>query len=403
MKNISGFKYLPRPIYIKRILPFLETGLIKVLTGQRRVGKSFILFQLMDEIRKQDKDACIIYINKEDYRFEKLKTHEDLMVYVKSRSKGKGRHCLFIDEVQDIQGFELALRSLLTVDGWDIFISGSNATMLSGELASHLSGRYVQFQVHALSYSEFLEFHALPESMESLNRYMRWGGMPHLVNLPKDDAVVSEYLRNIHNTIVLRDIITRFNIRNVRFLQDLITYLAEITGSVVSAKRISDYLKSQNLNMTHKLVLEYLFYLESVFLVDRVKRKDVVGKKVFDVGEKFYFEDLGMRHAIIPFQQKDIAKVLENLVYHQLVVGSHQVFVGKQGDREVDFVATKDDKTTYIQVTYQLPDEKTHEREFGNLLAIPDNHKKMVVSMDETAGGQYKGVEHVHIRQFLTR
>ena len=191
--------------------------------------------------------------------------------------------------------------------------------------------------------------------MESLNRYMQWGGMPHLVNLPKEDAVVSEYLRNIRNTIVLRDIITRFNIRNVRFLQDLITYLAEITGSVVSAKRISDYLKS-------------------VFLVDRVKRKDVVGKKV-----------------------------LENLVSHQLVVGSHQVFVGKQGDRGVDFVTTKDDKTTYIQVTYQLPDEKTHEREFWNLLAIPDNHKKMVVSMDETAGGQYKGVEHVHIRQFLTR
>lgn len=394
-------KYIPRQLYFNKIEPFIGSGLIIVLTGQRRVGKSYVLLQVMDEIRKRDSEASIIYINKEDYHFESIKNHIDLMAYLESQQKGTAKHHLFIDEVQDISNFELALRSLLSVDGWDIYITGSNATLLSGELATHLSGRYIQIPVHALSYPEFLQFHEFPESAGSFLQYIRWGGMPHLINLRKDDAVVYEYLRNIHNTIILRDIIARFNIRNVRFLQDLISYLADITGSVLSAKRISDYLKSQQINLTPKLVLEYLVYLESVYLINRVKRMDVDGKKIFEVGDKFFFEDLGMRHAIIPYQQKDIGKVLENLVYHHLVVNGNQVFVGKHGEKEIDFIAIKNEVKTYIQVAYLIADEKTHDREFGNLLAIPDNCAKIVVSMDETAAGNFKGIEHVSIRSFL--
>jgi predicted AAA+ superfamily ATPase len=394
-------KYIPRQLYFNKIEPFIGSGLIIVLTGQRRVGKSYVLLQVMDEIRKRDSEASIIYINKEDYHFESIKNHIDLMAYLESQQKGTAKHHLFIDEVQDISNFELALRSLLSVDGWDIYITGSNATLLSGELATHLSGRYIQIPVHALSYPEFLQFHEFPESAGSFLQYIRWGGMPHLINLRKDDAVVYEYLRNIHNTIILRDIIARFNIRNVRFLQDLISYLADITGSVLSAKRISDYLKSQQINLTPKLVLEYLVYLESVYLINRVKRMDVDGKKIFEVGDKFFFEDLGMRHAIIPYQQKDIGKVLENLVYHHLVVNGNQVFVGKHGEKEIDFIAIKNEVKTYIQVAYLIADEKTHDKEFGNLLAIPDNCAKIVVSMDETAAGNFKGIEHVSIRSFL--
>ncbi len=400
---MPGKKYIPRPLYFNKIEPFIGSGLIKVLTGQHRVGKSYVLLQLMDEIRKRNITATIIHINKEDYRFESIKNHSDLMAYLKSKTVEGSDHYLFIDEVQDIIDFELALRSLLSVDGWDIYITGSNATLLSGELATYLSGRYIQITIHALSYAEFLEFHQFSESAESLLKYIRWGGMPHLINLPKDDAVIFEYLRNIHNTIVLRDIIARFNIRNVKFLQDLIHYLADITGSILSAKRISDYLKSQRINISPKLVLEYLVYLESVYLIDRVKRMEVEGRKIFEVGDKFYFEDLGMRHAIIPFQQKHISKVLENLVYHHLLVTGHQVYVGKHGDREIDFVATKNEDTTYIQVAYLIADEKTHEREFGNLLSVPDNCAKLVVSMDETAIGNFKGIEHVSIRSFLMR
>ena len=353
-------------------------------------------------IRKRDPEAIIITINKEDYRFDSIKTYTDLMEYLKGRRSGKGHHYLFIDEVQDISGFEVALRSLLTIDGWDIYITGSNATLLSGDLATYLSGRYIQIPVHALSYNEFIQFHHLPESADTFLKYVRWGGMPHLIHLPKEDPVIFEYLKNIHNTIVLRDIVERFSVRNVRFLQDLIHYMADITGSVLSAKRISDYLKSQRINMSPKLVLEYLAYLESVYLIDRVKRSEIEGKKIFEIGEKFYFEDIGMRHAIVPFQQKDIGKVLENLVYHQLVVNSHQVFVGKHGDKEIDFVAIKEGIKTYVQVAYLIADEKTHEREFENLLSIPDNCKKLVVSMDETAAGNYKGIEHISVRKFLT-
>lgn len=398
---MNNKKYIPRPLYFNKIEPFIGSGLIKVLTGQRRVGKSYVLLQVMDAIRKRDPEAVIISINKEDYRFDSIKNHSHLMEYLKQHRSDKGNHYLFIDEVQDIAGFEVALRSLLSVEDWDIYITGSNATLLSGELATYLSGRYIQIPVHALSYGEFMQFHQLPESAETFLKYIRWGGMPHLIHLPKEDAVIFEYLKNIHNTIVLRDIVERFSVRNVRFLQDLIHYLADITGSVLSAKRISDYLKSQRINLSPKLVLEYLTYLESVYLIDRVKRSEIEGRKIFEIGEKFYFEDIGMRHAIVPFQQKDIGKVLENLVYHQLVVNGHQVFVGKHGDKEIDFVAIKKDIKIYIQVAYLITDEKTHEREFGNLLSIPDNCRKMVVSMDETAVGNYKGIEHVSIRDFL--
>jgi len=394
-------KYIPRPLYFDKIEPFIGSGLIKVLTGQRRVGKSYVLIQVMDEIRKHDSKANIIYINKENYRFQSIKNHNDLMVYLDSHRDNALNHYLFIDEIQEIVGFELALRSLLSVDGWDIYITGSNASLLSGELASFLSGRYIQIPIHALSYPEFLQFHQLSESAESFLKYIQWGGMPHLINLPQKDEVIFEYLKNIHNTIILRDIIARYNIRNVKFLQDLITYLADITGSVLSAKRISDYLKSQQIKITPRLVLEYLVFLESVYLIDRVKRMEVEGKKIFEIGEKFFFEDLGMRHAIIPFQQKDIGKVLENLVYHHLVVNGNQVFVGKNGDKEIDFIAINKEKKTYIQVAYLIADEKTHEREFGNLLSVPDNCAKIVVSMDETATGNFKGIEHISIRNFL--
>jgi predicted AAA+ superfamily ATPase len=226
--------------------------------------------------------------------------------------------------------------------------------------------------------------------------------MPHLINLKKEARVYYEYLGNVFDTIVLRDVVTRYKVRNVSFLQDLIHFLADNIGSVVSAKRISDYLKSQNIRLLPKSVLEYIYYLESVFFIERVKRTEIGGRKIFEIGDKFYFEDLGMRHALVPFQQKDINKVLENLVYHHLRAMRFKVFIGKQNEREIDFVAEKDGIKHYIQVAYLIPDEKTHEREFGNLLKIEDNFPKMVVSMDEFADGDYKGIEHWSVRKFLT-
>jgi len=393
--------YIPRKLYFSQIEPYIDSGLIKFLTGQRRVGKSFVLMEVMDEILKRNPDAHIIYINKEDYQFEALKTHVHLMEYLQTMSLPGEKCYLFIDEIQDIENFEIALRSLQSVNGWDIYCSGSNASLLSGELATYLSGRYIQIRIYSLTYTEFLQFHSLTDSGDTFLRYIRYGGMPHLINLPQEDRIIYEYLRNIKDTIVLRDIVSRFNVRSIHFLQDLMLYLADITGSVVSAKRISDYLKSQHINLTPKLVLEYLSHFESVYFVDRVKRSEIEGRKIFEIGDKFYFEDLGMRHCLIPFQQKDIGKVLENLVYHQLKTSGYQVYVGKQGDKEIDFIAEKNDDKIYIQVAYLIADEKTHEREFGNLLSIQDNCPKYVVSMDETAGGNYKGIVHLSIRNFL--
>ena len=397
-------EYIYRAAYYKQIEPYIgDNKLIKVLIGQRRVGKSYILFQLMEEIKKRNPAMEILYINKEDYAFDFIKSYSDLIAYLKLKKKSKGNTCLFIDEVQDIQSFEKALRSLQASGIYDIYCTGSNASLLSGELATYLAGRYIQIRIYSLTYPEFLQFHKLKESAESFQKYIKFGGMPHLINLRNEERIYYEYLRNIIDSIVLRDVVSRFKVRNVGFLQDLIHFLADNIGSIVSAKRISDYLKSQKINLLPKSVLEYLYYLETVFFVEKVKRTEIGGRKIFEIGDKFYFEDLGMRHTLIPFQQKDIHKVLENLVYHHLRSKQFDVFIGKQGDREIDFVAERNGEKYYIQVAYLIPDEKTHEREFGNLLKIGDNFPKMVVSMDELAGGQHKGIEHWSIRKFLTK
>lgn len=395
--------YIPRDLYFNQIEPYIGRGLIKVITGQRRVGKSYVLLQVMEEISKRHPNARLIYINKEDYQFEAIKTHDHLMDYLQSITSSTEKCYLFIDEIQEIKNFEIAIRSLQSVNGWDIYCTGSNASLLSGELATYLSGRYIQIRVYSLTYAEFLQFYSIADSAEAFLKYIRYGGMPHLINLPQEDRIVYEYLQNIRDSIVLRDIVTRFNVRSVHFLQDMMLYLADVTGSVISAKRISDYLKSQQINMTPKLVLEFLSHFESVYFVDRVKRSEIEGRKIFEVGDKFYFEDLGMRHSLIPFQQNDIGKVLENIVYHHLKTSGYLVYVGKQGDKEIDFVAEKNGEKIYIQVAYLIGDEKTHAREFGNLLSIKDNCPKYVISMDTTAVGNFKGIEHVFIRDFLLK
>jgi len=394
-------QYIQRKILIDRIEPYIGNSLIKVLIGQRRVGKSYLLFQLIDEIKKRMPNTTIIYIDKEDFQFEHINTYSKLIRFVESKQKDKNNTALFIDEIQDIKDFEKALRHFQGQAKYDIYCTGSNANLLSGELATLLAGRYIQIKVFSLTYPEYLQFHKQDDTNESLLDYIKYGGMPHLINLRNDEAVYYEYLRNIFNTIVLRDIIARYHIRNVSFLQDLIRFLADNLGSIVSAKRISDFLKSQKISIQPRTVLEYLYFLESVLFIERVKRSEIEGRKIFEIGDKFYFEDLGMRHAIIPYQQKDMGKILENLVYHHLRANNYTVFVGKQGEKEIDFIADKNGQTIYIQVAYLIIDDSTHQREFGNLLAINDNHRKIVISMDEMATGNYKGIEHWNARKFL--
>ena len=394
--------YFKRELYAERIRPFINTQMIKVIVGQRRVGKSYLLYQLMDEIRMSHPQSDILYINKELFEFDSVKNYTDLIAYVREKRQNISEKCfLFIDEIQDIESFEKALRSFFAEGDYDIYCTGSNANLLSGELATYLSGRYIEFKVYALSYAEFLQFHHLNDSDETFAKYYKFGGLPYLVNLPFEETLVSEYLKNIYNTIILKDIVNRYNIRQTRYLSDLATYLAATVGNLFSANRISEYLKSQRIDMLPKTTLEYLNYLTNAFLVQRISPADLQGKQILRIGEKYYFEDLGIRHAIRPFRADDIGRVLENVVCHHLSLCGYALFIGKNNDKEIDFVAEKNGERLYIQVATVLLEEQTREREFGNLLAIKDNYPKMVITLDNTEGSSFHGIMQIPVRKFL--
>ena len=387
--------------YIDRIKPFMQKSVAKVLTGQRRVGKSFLLYQLIEEILAEEPDANIIYVNLEDFTFSSLQTAEDLHSYIISHSKEKVKNYIFIDETQDIPGFEKVIRSLLLNEDNDIYITGSNAKMLSGELATYLSGRYIEFKIYSLSYSEFLEFHGLTESETSYELYSRYGGLPYLLNLPLEDETVNEYLKSVYSTIVFRDVVSRYKLRNTLFLEKLIQFLSENIGNLFSAKNISDYLKSQHTTISVNQIQSYTEYLNNAFLIHRVERYDLIGKRVFEIGEKYYFENMGIRNIVVGYRITDKAKILENLVYNHLLYKGYDIKVGYYGDKEIDFIGEKNGEKLYIQVALKIDSDKTAEREFGNLLKIQDNYPKIVVTKDTFSGNSYEGIRHCPIRQFL--
>ena len=401
MNKLANKTYIPRPKYLEMVRPFMGKEIIKVFTGQRRVGKSYIMAQVADTIKQADKKISIIYIDKEKYEFESIKNYHDLTKYILNKTGG-AKTCVFIDEVQEIEGFEKAVRDFARSGKYDVYISGSNSELLSSDLAGKLSGRYIEIRVHGLSYGEFLVFHKLEKSMDSLEKYIRYGGLPYLVNLKLNDEQVFGYLKNVFDAVILKDVVSRFEIRNVNFLERLIEYLADNLGSLVSAKKISDFLKSQNINLSPNTVLNYLSFLQSSFFITKAPRIDISGKKIFEIGEKYYFEDLGLRHVIVNFKQVDINKILENLVYCRLIGLGYKVFVGQIDNGEVDFVAEMKGERIYVQVAYLIASGKVEKREFGSLLSIKDNYKKYVVTMDKMATGSVKGVAHLHILDFLT-
>jgi hypothetical protein len=392
-----------RDFYINRVKPFIGKQIIKALTGQRRVGKSYLLFQLIEYIKQEDLNATILYINMEDLAFSAIENAIDLSNYVLSNQSADGKTYVFIDEIQEVESFEKALRSLVLYQNLDIYCTGSNANLLSGELASILSGRFIEITVYSLSYPEFLIFHKVKDTSESLEMYLKWGGLPYLMHLPKRDEIVYEYLKNIYSTIIYRDIVQRFALRNVRFLEQLILFLADNTGSLFSAKRISDFLKSQRINIAPNQVQVYLGHLESAFIIHRVERFDIVGKRIFEVGEKYYFENLGIRNAIWGYRLEDLAKLVENSVYNHLLFKGYKVNVGVIPIGEIDFVCERKGEKLYVQVALTLNEEQTIEREFGNLLKIKDNYPKIVVTLDAFCGNSYHGIQHVTLQQFLTQ
>lgn len=390
-----------RQNYLDKILPYIDKNLIKVIVGQRRVGKSFFMFEIMNFIRKSNPEAPIIYISKELLAFDFIKSYLDLANYLENEIKTDERHYIFIDEIQDVAEFEKTLRSLQAEAKHDVYITGSNAFLLSGELSTYLSGRYIELTLHTLSYGEYLKFHKLNESKKTFLQYIKYGGLPFLKHLPLNDDVIFDYIRNIYASILFKDVVSRHEIRNVALLENLAKLLADSTRSVVSAKSISDFLKSQRMEISPNVILNYLGYMAQAFFVNKTTRMEIVGRKQLEVGQKYYFEDLGLRNSLVGFRQTDMGKMLENIVYLHLKIFGYQVFVGKNADKEIDFVAEKDSNRVYVQVAYQISDETTREREFGNLLQIKDNYPKYVVTMDDDAEGNTLGIKHLHIMDFV--
>ena len=394
---------ITRKYYADKVDSWIGKETIIAIVGQRRVGKSYILKDFVNR-HVGETDANIIYIDKEKRRFKFITDADTLDAYINEHYQEKKHNYILIDEVQDINGWEHVVRSLRTEENTDVIVTGSNSRMLSGELGTLLGGRYVEVMVQSLSYQEFLIFHDLPDGDEALNTYMNYGGLPGLrvVGLG-DDEQVWEYLRNIFNTVMLKDVIERHNIRNISFMNNLVAFLADTTGKINSATSISKYMKSQNQDISAKIILEYTSHFIEAFLINGVKRYDIHGKKIFESNQKVYFGDVGVRNLIAgSTREQDIEKVMENMVYQQLLRLGYQVFVGELKAGEIDFVCRKSGEVRYVQVAYLISDDDTRRREFGRLQDIKDNYPKYVISMTPLVTVRdYEGITHLGLRKFL--
>lgn len=394
---------IERQGYSDRIERMFGKGMVVALTGQRRVGKSCVMKRIYEKY-SQDSHNNVIYIDMEKTAFADITNYENLEAYVAERLDSSKDNYLFIDEVQEIQDFEKAILSLQSDGSCQIMVTGSNAKMLSSELSTRLRGRYIGYHIHGLDYEEFIEFHNLQDNDESLGMFLQYGGLPQLrqFGLANSD-LIDDYFENVVNTIVLRDIIERESIRNVPLLRTLVRFIADNIGKQFSARSIVGVLKSQNTETSTNMVLNYLEYLCNAYIIDRIGRYNIHGKKILELGDSFYFEDLGLRNHLVGDNRRfDIEKLMENAVYRHLLRLGYTVYIGILHKAEIDFVAEKQGSTVYIQVCYMLASEDTVEREFGNLRMIKDSHPKYVVSMDRMYGkANVDGIRHLHLRDFL--
>lgn len=392
-----------RQSYIDKIEKYLGKETIIVLVGQRRVGKSCILKMIRDD-KKSDSGNNVIYIDKEKWQYDAIQTYKDLNEYIERYWVNDKHNYILIDEVQDIEEFERSVRSFRTEPNTDIIITGSNARMLSNELSTLIGGRYKEIYIQSLSYNEFLEFHSLSDNDESLSLYIQYGGMPGLakIGLEEDDA--REYQIDIYHTVLLKDVIMRNRIRNVPFLEHLVRFLADNIGKLISANSIAKYMKSQGESITSSVVINYISFLCEAYILHKVNRYDIHGKRIFENNDKFYFEDNGVRNAIAGgTREGDIEKVIENIIYQHLVRLGFQVYVGQLQAGEIDFVCTKPEgQRVYVQASYIIAEQATREREFGNLRSIKDNYPKYVISMTPLlTKNDDDGITHIHLRKFL--
>ncbi len=391
-----------RPNYYSKVEKLLGKGILIVLTGQRRVGKSYVMKELVQ--RKQTEDANVIYIDKEKTAFDFIVDYKDLVTYIDEQRKPQKHTYILIDEVQEIKEFERGLRNYYDSPEIDIIVTGSNSDTLSSDLATLLSGRYVEIFIQGLSYEEFLVFHQLEDNDEALRKYINYGGLPGLRPMGLDDPeVVRQYLQGVYNTILVKDIVRRKKVRNVPFLENLIKYVGDNIGKPLSATNIQNYMTSNKNEVSKNLILKYLKATTEAFLVHNVTRYNLHGKKLLESNDKYYFGDVGLRNFVVGGRRaNDIEKIVENLVYQHLIRLGYKVNVGQMYATEIDFVGTKGDDTIYVQASYLISEESTFEREFGNLQKINDNYPKYVISMTPFLdSSKYEGIIHVPLADFL--
>jgi hypothetical protein len=397
---------IKRETYMSRIRPFIGNDLIKVLTGIRRSGKSVMLELIKDELLTAGVSSSqFISINFENMSNSHLCNAESLHQEILHQAENiQGKVYLFFDEIQEVQSWEKCINSFHVEFDCDIYITGSNAKLLSGELATYLAGRYVEFVIYPFSFAEFTELYqtVYPESNSSqcFTKYLTLGGMPYLANLHYDEAASNQYLQDLYNSVELKDVVKRNSIRDVDMLERIVTYITANIGTTFSSTAISKYIKSEGRNVSPETVINYTKACTDAFLFYQVKRQDLQGKKILTVNEKYYVVDHGIREAVFGGNMRDINLVLENIVYMELLRRGYTVTVGKQGEKEIDFVCEKQKEKLYVQVCYLLASDETVKREFGVYDSIRDNFPKYVVSMDELDMSR-DGIKHFNIKEFL--
>lgn len=392
-----------RPNYYSKLEKLLGKGVLIVLTGQRRVGKSYVMKELAE--RKQgEPGANVIYIDKEKTAFDTIATYKNLVAYVDERLDKSKHNYLLIDEVQEIEEFERGLRNYYNESYIDVVVTGSNSDILSSDLGTMLSGRYVEVFIQGLSYPEFLEFHCLEDGEAAMNKYINYGGLPGLRPFGLDNPeTINDYLQGVYNTILVKDVIRRKKIRNVPFLENLIRFIADNIGKPMSATSIQNYMTINESEVSKNLILKYMKAITEAYLAASVSRYNIHGKKLLETNDKFYFGDVGIRNFIVGGRRaNDIEKIVENLVYQHLVRLGYEVKVGQLYSTEIDFVGTKGDEVVYVQAAYLITEEKTFKREFGNLLPVKDNYPKYVISMTPYMdASQWEGIIHIPFAAFM--
>ena len=397
---------IERPLYVDKIMAYVDTPFVKILTGVRRCGKSTILKMIMERLKTERNipEDRIISCRFDSMEYEDM-TAKQIYTLLKDQLSSTGRTYLFLDEVQEIKGWEKVVNSLASDFDVDLYITGSNSRMMSSEIATYLTGRYISFRIFTLSFGEYLMFKSkfanVGEPKAELANYVRLGGFPatHLQAYSQDE--IYTIVRDIYNSTIFSDIVKRNQVRKIDQLERVVKYTFNNVGNTFSAKSIADYLKAERRSLDNETVYSYLEKLEKAYLLRRCSRYDLQGKEILKTQEKFYLADVALRYSVLGYNADSVASSLENIVYLELCRRGYTVNVGKTGDSEIDFVAVRQNEKIYVQVTQEINSEKTEKREYSRLLEIPDNYPKFVLTTDEFAGGNYEGIKTMHIADFL--